>query len=68
MPVKKIKEVTMVKRAGAFKSEKRRKELTRQKKREEKRQRRIGKKENPDQGNEINEIIDQEKKDEENQS
>ncbi len=33
----------MAKRAGAFKSEKRRKELSRQKKQEEKRQRRLNK-------------------------
>jgi hypothetical protein len=63
MPFKKIKEVMMAKRAGAFKSEKRRKELARQKKQEEKRQRRISKKESPDQGEEI---TYEENKDEEN--
>lgn len=65
MPVKKTKEVTMAKRAGAFKSEKRRKELSRQKKQEAKRQKRISKKENSGQSEEI---MDQGKKDEENQS
>jgi hypothetical protein len=39
----KPKEVTLAKRAGAFKSEKRRKEMSRQKKQEEKRQRRFSK-------------------------
>ena len=55
----------MAKRAGAFKSEKRRKELSRQKKQEAKRQKRISKKENSEQSEEI---MDQGKKDEENQS
>jgi hypothetical protein len=64
MPVKKTREVIMAKRAGAFKSEKRRKELSRQKKQEAKRQKRISKKENSGQSEEI---MDQGKKDEENQ-
>jgi hypothetical protein len=61
MPVKKIEEVVMARRAGAFKSEKRRKELSRQKKQEAKRQKRISKKGDSEQSEEL---IDQEKKDE----
>jgi hypothetical protein len=64
MPFKKIREVIMAKRAGAFKSEKRRKELSRQKKQEAKRQRRIGKKDNPEQDGRV---TDREDKDEEKQ-
>jgi hypothetical protein len=41
MPLKENQEVTVAKRAGMYKGEKRRKELSRLKKQEEKRQRRI---------------------------
>lgn len=44
MPVKENREVTLAKRAGTYKGEKRRKELSRQKKQDEKRQRRLVKK------------------------
>ena len=43
----------MAKRAGAYKGEKRRKELSRQKKQEEKRQRRLNKKAGSDRVDEI---------------
>jgi hypothetical protein len=42
-----VKEGTLPKHRGAYKSEKRRKELTRQKKQEERRQRKLSKGDNP---------------------
>lgn len=55
----------MAKRAGAYKSEKRRKELSRQRKQEKKRQRRFDKKVNAQQDTEM---IDSEGKDSEQES
>jgi hypothetical protein len=55
----------LAKRAGAFKSEKRRKEMSRQKKQEEKRQRRFSKGESTPKDTEI---IDLENKEKEQQN
>ena len=51
----------MPKHARAFKSDKRRKELSRQKKQEEKRQRRLNKDGNPKQDTEITDLEDKDK-------
>ena len=61
----KARRVTLARRAGAYKSEKRKKEISRQKKQEEKRQRRLSK------GVDVQkdtEIIDSEDKDKEQQN
>jgi hypothetical protein len=55
----------LAKRAGAYKSEKRRKEMSRQKKQEEKRQRRLSKGVDVQKGTEL---IDSEDKEQQNSS